>query len=78
MSLRLGFRLGVLVVTWLGPGWTGVGRTWRALRGDQRAEVVHRLEEGVAADLIEVVKLVAAWIAFDDDGVVDRLRGGSP
>lgn len=74
VSLRLGFRIGVVVVTGVGPWWTGVGRSWRILAAAERATVIARLEEGVAADLIEVVKLVAAWVVFDEDAIVDRLQ----
>jgi len=79
LALRLALAVTAFAVVRVMPWLTGVGGPWHRLDADQRDRVLARAAAwpGVA-DLLEVAKLVACFLVFDDERAQDAARGGVP
>jgi len=77
--LRWGFEAATVLLGAVLPALLGHGRTLPHMTAAARDAYIHRVAGlPVAADLIQIVKVVAALGYFADEGVEDAARGVSP
>lgn len=78
-TLRAAVAAAGVVVTRILPWVWGYRRPWAALSADERDAVLTRADAlpGLA-DALEVAKLAACFLWFDDARVQDGWRGGAP
>ena len=74
--LRVGLAAAALVVVRILPRLTGRGRSWARLDAAGRDAVLARAERWPGlCELMEVAKLAACFLVFDDDRAQAAVRG---